>query len=73
MNFSLFFTIFPITLMTGGPIISLFYKDIFRNNDYYFFYNRGITKIHLLGVTFIFHVIFGILVLFIIKWVLFLK
>ncbi len=50
MMYPLFFTIFPVALMTGGPIISLFYKEIFRRNEYYFFYNRGILKINLLAM-----------------------
>jgi hypothetical protein len=71
--YPLFFTVFPVALMTGGPIISLFYKEFFRRNEYYFFYNRGILKINLLTMTLVFHFLFGILVFITLRWAISLK
>ncbi len=71
--YPLFFTVFPIALMTGGPIISLFYKELFRRNEYYFFYNRGIAKIKLLSISLVFHFTFGLIVFIILRWAVFLK
>jgi len=71
--YPLFFNVFPIALMTGGPIISLFYKELFRRNEYYFFYNRGISKINLLATSLVFHFTFGFIVFIIFRWVVFLK
>ncbi len=49
--FPLFFTMLPIYMMTGGPILSLFYKEISKKNEYYFYYNRSISKVSLIVVS----------------------
>ncbi len=57
--------LFPIITMTGGPLFSLFYKEIARNKEYYFYYNLGLTKTKLIGMSMIFNVMTGFLLLFI--------
>ncbi len=39
---------FGIALMTGGTVIGLLYKEISHKNEYYFYYNTGISKLALL-------------------------
>ena len=56
---------FPVITMTGGPLFSLFYKEIARNKEYYFYYNLGLTKTKLIGMSMVFNVLTGILLLFI--------
>ncbi len=57
----------PIVSMTGGPLISIFYKEISRKNEYYFYYNRGISKLNLVAISLILNVLFGVVLLFIIS------
>ncbi len=73
MIYPLFLTVFPIALMTGGPVVGLFFKDLFRGDEYYFFYNRGISKGKLISISWIIHIVFGLVVLIIFKWITFLK
>lgn len=60
--------IIPMTIMsmTGGPLISIFYKEITRNNEYYFYYNRGISKINLIIASLILNVLVGAILISII-------
>jgi len=61
--------LFPIATMTGGMFISLFYKELTAKNEYYFYYNRGITKINLMGVNLILNILPGLILTYIIlKW-----
>jgi len=57
---------FPIATMTGGPFISLFYKEITAKNEYYFYYNRGISKINLMVVNIILNILPGIILTYIV-------
>jgi hypothetical protein len=64
--FPLFFTLLPILIMTGGPIISLFYKEISNKNEYYFYYNRGVSKLSLIIINILLNVLTGFILLFVI-------
>jgi len=55
----------PVLTMTGGPLISLFYKEISRNNEYYFYYNRSISKVNLIAISLGLNVFVGFILLFI--------
>lgn len=46
--FPKFSIILPVMLMTGGSLLSIWYKDLSRKNDYYFYYNRGLSKAQLM-------------------------
>lgn len=59
--------LFPVITMTGGPLLSLFYKELSRNKDYFFYYNLGITKVKLIAISMVFNVITGLLLLLIIS------
>lgn len=59
----------PLVAMIAGPLLSLFYKEIARKNEYYFYYNRGISKISLITMSMIMNILTGLLLLFIIlEW-----
>ena len=57
----------PIVSMTGGPLISIFYKEISRKNEYYFYYNRGISKLNLIIISLILNILIGLVILFIVS------
>lgn len=50
---------FPIFYMTGGYFLSIFYFEISKKNQYYFYYNQGLTKSHLYLSSFIYNTLFG--------------
>ena len=58
--------IFPICFMSGGPLSSFFFKEVWRLNEYYFYYNRGISKYQLMAFTMSVYILLGISVLIII-------
>jgi hypothetical protein len=41
---------FGVSLMTGGTIVSLLYKETTLKHEYYFYYNQAISKTALLAV-----------------------
>lgn len=53
------FMYIPITMMTAGPFLSLFHKEITAKNEYYFYYNRGITKVKLIVISQLANIITG--------------
>lgn len=58
--FAGFIKVFGITFMTGGWIISLFYKDITYKNEYVFYQNMGITKLTLLIFAILLNILIGL-------------
>ncbi|MDP2721382.1 MAG: hypothetical protein Q8O72_01380 [Bacteroidales bacterium] len=59
----------PVMSMSGGPLLSIFYKQLAHKNEFYFYYNQGISKIKLIVVSLILNVIVGLFVLIIIYYV----
>jgi len=55
--------------MTGGFFLSAYYFEITRKNEYYFYYNLGISKVKLLLLTYSLHLIFILPLLFILQYV----
>jgi hypothetical protein len=47
--------IFILSFLTGGYALGLIYFDQFRTREYYFFYNQGISKIRLILISYLFH------------------
>ncbi len=39
---------FGVCFLSGGTILSLLYKEISKQKEYYFFYNKGLSKIQLM-------------------------
>jgi len=54
--------------MFGGPLLCLFYKELSRNNEYYFYYNRGISKLSLFISTLSTYVLMGYLLIIILRY-----
>lgn len=46
-----------VCLITGGFLLSLLYFNFSRRNEYYFYYNLGLTKVKLIGIAYLFHLI----------------
>lgn len=55
--------------MTGGFLISAYYFEITKKNEYYFYYNLGLSKIRLLLVAYVLHVISVLPLLLILQYV----
>ena len=64
-----FLVVFPILIMTSGTLISLFYKEITHKNEYYFYYNLGISKPTLLVMNEFFNILTGLILLGIFSYV----
>lgn len=56
-------------IMTGGFILSAFYFELSRKNEYYFYYNLGISKIKLLLFAYTLHAVFVLPLLIILPYV----
>lgn len=56
-------------IMTGGFLLSTFYFEISRKNEYYFYYNLGLSKIKLLLITYTLHMIFILPLILILQYV----
>ncbi|MDP2413199.1 hypothetical protein [Daejeonella sp.] len=54
-----FITVFGIAFMTGGWILSLFYKEQTRKNEYFYYQNMGITKTALVIFCILLNVLIG--------------
>jgi len=59
VNVSIYFILLPIFTMTGGPILSLFFKELSRKNEYYYYYNRNISKLSLIAGSTAFNLLTG--------------
>jgi len=58
-----------IWIMTGGFFLSIFYFEVARKNEYYFYYNLGLSKIKLISFTYILHLIFILPLLYLLQYV----
>ena len=54
---------FVINFLTTGFILGVVFYELGRKNEYYFFYNLGISKLRLILTTFLFHIIIMIPIL----------
>jgi hypothetical protein len=55
--------------MFGGPLLCLFYKEMSAKNEYYFYYNRGVSKLSLFITTLSAYVLAGYLLINILRYV----
>jgi hypothetical protein len=46
-----------IWIMTGGFLLSFLYFQISKKNEYYFYYNMGLSKVKLVVIAYLFHFI----------------
>jgi len=68
-----FFTTLSISVMTGGPLLSLLYKEISSKNEFYFYYNQGVSKVRLVISCMILNILVGLILIKIFKWLALLK
>ncbi|MDH6308648.1 hypothetical protein M2451_000959 [Dysgonomonas sp. PFB1-18] len=61
-KFSNLMSVFLRILCTVGFAASLLYKEAVRKNEYYFYFNAGITKIRLFAVSFAFYVLISTII-----------
>ena len=54
-----FITAFGIAFMTGGWVLSLYYKEITHKNEYVYYQNMGITKSTLVVSCILMNIIIG--------------
>ena len=54
---------FAMNILSVGFLLGIIFFDISRKNEYYFFYNLGISKLRLIITCFLFHVLFVIPIL----------
>lgn len=67
--FPFFYRLFPSMIMTVGTLIGLFYKEITHRNEYYFYYNLGISKYSLMAVNASLNILTGIVLLWLFSYV----
>jgi hypothetical protein len=60
---------FVVWIMTGGFLISAFYFEITRKNEYYFYYNLGLSKLKLFLSAYLLTFVLAIPFLFILHYV----
>ena len=53
------FKIFPLAIMTVGPLLAFFYKEITRKNEYFFYYNQGLSKFRLIASCMLVNILIG--------------
>ena len=46
-----------LSLPTGGFLLAIFFYQISRENEYYFFYNQGLSRIQLVIGSYIIHIL----------------
>ena len=60
------FNYLNIFVLSFGFVLSILFKEIYRKNEFLFYFNNGISKTSLIGFSFIFNTIFsGFLILII--------
>lgn len=61
--------IYIVWIMTGGFLLSAYYFELTRRNEYYFYYNLGLGKLSLLLYAYALHLVFIIPFLIILNYV----
>ncbi len=64
--FPIFLQIFPLAFLTGGIVIGILYIELSKNNQYYFFYNLGLSKKSLISFSVVINTLIGISILILI-------
>ena len=63
-----FVVLYRLCFIFGGLIFSALHKEITKHNDYYFYYNKGITKVTLYFTSTLFNIVFGACALLILHY-----
>jgi len=65
MNFHDFFAAFGFSFLSAGTLISLTYKEISKQHEYYFYYNKGLTKKVIITTCILTNLVIGIFIIII--------
>jgi len=65
INFNDFFAAFGFSFLSAGTVISLLYKEMSKQHEYYFYYNKGISKQTIILTCILTNLIIGILLIII--------
>jgi len=65
LNFQIFFVAFGFSFLSAGTVISLLYKEMSKQHEYYFYYNKGISKQTLIFTCILTNLVIGILLIII--------
>jgi hypothetical protein len=60
---------YVVWILTGGFLLSAFYFEITRKNEFYFYYNLGLSKVKLLFSAYLLSIVAVIPILFIMLYV----
>jgi uncharacterized membrane protein len=60
ITFSGLIRTFLIGFLTGGFLSGVLFYNMFRKKEYYFFYNLGISKLRLILVSYLFHLVISL-------------
>jgi hypothetical protein len=52
--------LFMLSFLTGGFLLGILLFEFSRHREYYFYYNLGISKLKLIGVTYLLHLILSV-------------
>jgi hypothetical protein len=63
------YVIFLFCFMFGGAFAAFFYKEVSRKGEYYFYYNRGISKMSLWVITEVTNILIGGMLINILNYV----
>jgi hypothetical protein len=61
--------LFGICFLSGGTVITLMHKEISKQHEYYFYYNKGIAKLPLLLTCILANLFIGIIIIIISNYV----
>lgn len=69
-----FLQVFLLSFMTGGYLLAILFFEGTKQDQYYFYFNRGLSKIRLYGFSLFLNLFFGLnLILFVEVWRVILK
>jgi len=54
---------FIISFLTGGFLLGALFFEFFRSREYYMFYNLGISRLRLILMTYLFHIVVATLII----------
>jgi hypothetical protein len=65
LSFPFFLKTFAVSYMSAGFLLSLLYHEFTHQTEYYFYYNKGLSKLNLISVTALINILIGSIVLII--------
>lgn len=55
----IYYEIMPLSYLTAGYLLSIFFFELSRKNQKYFFYNQGLTDLNLYFTATVFNIFLG--------------